>query len=59
MHFATSPQQHPIPNGQWTGLTASTIPPNHLNIQTQHQQSHVINNLQPMPIQHQQPINNK
>ncbi|CAF5152620.1 unnamed protein product, partial [Rotaria sp. Silwood1] len=29
-----------------------------LHMQPQHQQTHSIHNMQPMPIQHQQPINN-
>jgi hypothetical protein len=59
MHFSTPSQQHPLPNDQWTGQTASTMPSNHLAMQAQHQPSRAINNIQPMPIQHQQPINNK
>jgi len=60
MNFATPPPpQHSLSNEHWTVPTASTIPANHLTMQTQHQQSRPINNMQPMPIQHQQPINNK
>jgi hypothetical protein len=59
MNYATPLQQHSLTNDQWTGLTTSTIPSNHLAMQTQHQQSRVINNMQPIPLQHQQPINNK
>jgi len=60
MNFNTPlQQQHPLPNDQWTGPTTSTIPSNHLAMQTQHQQSRAINNMQHMPIQHQQPMNNK
>ena len=60
MHFAISPlQQHPLPNEQWSGQTTSAIPSNHIPMQTQHQQSRAINTMQGIPLQHQQPINNK
>ncbi|CAF0719831.1 unnamed protein product [Rotaria sp. Silwood1] len=59
INFTTSPQQHhPLSNDQWTAATTSAIPANHLHMQPQHQQTHSIHNMQPMPIQHQQPINN-
>jgi hypothetical protein len=56
MNFSIPQQQHSLPNDQWTG---PTIPSNHLAMQTQHQQSRAINNIQSMPIQHQQPLNNR
>ncbi len=59
MNFATPSQQHSLPSDQWTGPTTSNISTNHLAMQTQHQQSHTINNMQPMTLQHQQSINNK
>ena len=57
MNYSTpqQQQQHPLPNGQWTN---PAIPSNHLVMQTQHQQTHAMNNMQSMPIQHQQSINN-
>ncbi|CAF4729853.1 unnamed protein product [Rotaria sp. Silwood1] len=59
INFTTSPQQHhPLSNDQWIAATTSAIPANHLHMQPQHQQTHSIHNMQPMPIQHQQPINN-
>ncbi|CAF2509063.1 unnamed protein product [Rotaria sp. Silwood2] len=59
MNFATPLQQHqPLSTNQWTTATTSTVPSNHLHMQPQHQQTHSIHNMQPIPLQHQQPINN-
>ncbi|CAF0865960.1 unnamed protein product [Rotaria sordida] len=59
MNFPTLPQQHhPLSTDQWTAVTTSTIPSNHLHMQSQHQQTHSIHNIQPIPLQHQQPMNN-
>jgi hypothetical protein len=55
MDYST-PQQHALPNDQWTG---PAMPSNHLSMQTQHPQTCAINNMQSMPIQHQQPLNNR
>ena len=53
----STPQQHAPPNDQWP--TGPAMPSNHLQMQTQHPQPRVMNNIQSMPIQHQQPLNNK
>jgi hypothetical protein len=65
MNFATPPshqqqqQSHPLSNDQWAGPLTSTVNSNHVHMQPQHQQSHGMNIIQPMSLQHQQSINNK
>lgn len=59
MNYMLQPQQNALPAEQWSTSTPSTIPPNHLTMPPQHQQSHAMNNMQSIPLQHPQSINNK
>ncbi|CAF0760914.1 unnamed protein product [Adineta ricciae] len=58
MNFISQSQQNSLPAEQWSTSTPSAMPPNYLAMPPQQQQSHAMNNMQSIPLQHQQSMNN-